>query len=130
MEIYERIKQRRKELGLSADQVAAALHVSRATIFRYESHDIERIPMSSLSALAKVLKCSPGYLIGWEEKAPFDILVHLTDTEALLLESFRNADEQTKEMVKRLLSYSEKIAEKGKEKKKEPEEELEQERDT
>ena len=31
MEVYERIKARRKELGLSADDVAAALGVSRAT---------------------------------------------------------------------------------------------------
>ena len=43
----ERMKFRRKELGLSADEVAAALNVSRATIFRYEKGDIEKLPGSA-----------------------------------------------------------------------------------
>lgn len=67
MEIYEKIKNRRKELGLSAENVAASLGISRATVYRYESADIEKLPLSSLVPLAKVLKCSPGYLMGWEE---------------------------------------------------------------
>jgi len=37
MRVGEWIKQRRKELGLSADDVAAALGVDRSTIYRYES---------------------------------------------------------------------------------------------
>lgn len=67
MEIYEKIKNRRKELGLSADDVAESLGVSRATIYRYESADIEKLPITSLVPLAKILKCSPGYLMGWDD---------------------------------------------------------------
>jgi transcriptional regulator with XRE-family HTH domain len=106
MEIYEKIRQRRKELGLSADDVANALNVSRATIFRYESHDIERIPISVLGPLAKVLKCSPSYLIGWEDKDKHGIVYHLSDVEAELLTQYRNSDDDTRNMVKRLLAYS------------------------
>ena len=69
MEIYEKIKNRRKELGLSAEDVAESLGISRATVYRYESADIEKLPITSLVPLAKVLKCSPGYLMGWEEPA-------------------------------------------------------------
>lgn len=36
----DRMKARRKELKLSAEDVATALNVSRATIFRYEKGDI------------------------------------------------------------------------------------------
>ena len=68
MEVHDRIKQRRKELGLSAEEVAAALGVSRATIYRYESAEIEKMPITILSPLAKVLQCSPGYLMGWEDE--------------------------------------------------------------
>ena len=68
MEIYERIKARRKELSLSADDVAEALHVNRATVYRYESADIEKIPITSIQPLADVLHCSPAYLMGWEER--------------------------------------------------------------
>lgn len=67
MEIYERIKKRRKEIGLSADEVANALHVSRATIYRYESKEIEKLPTNIIEPLAKVLKCSVPYLMGWYE---------------------------------------------------------------
>ena len=65
MEIYERIKQRRKELGLSAEDVAAALGVSPATIYRYEKKDIKKFPTEILDPLAKVLHTSPAYLLGW-----------------------------------------------------------------
>lgn len=67
MTIYERIKKRRKELGLSADQVAKALGVSRATVYRYESKDIEKIPFDSIQPLADILQCSADYLMGWDK---------------------------------------------------------------
>lgn len=74
MTIYERIKQRRAELQLSADDVAAALGVSRATVYRYESADIEKLPITLLDPLSKVLKTTPAYLMGWEtEKQTFCI---------------------------------------------------------
>ena len=67
MTIYERIKRRRKELGLTAEQVAEALGVSRATVYRYESKDIEKIPFDSIQPLADVLQCSAEYLMGWDK---------------------------------------------------------------
>lgn len=70
MEVYERIKLRRKELGLSADEVADALGVSRATVYRYESASIEKLPTSIIQPLAQVLCCSSAYLMGWEEETP------------------------------------------------------------
>lgn len=67
MEIYERIKQRRKELGLSAETVAERLGVSPATIYRYEKNDIKKFPTEILEPLAKVLHTTPAYLMGWQE---------------------------------------------------------------
>lgn len=66
MTVYERIKTRRKELGLSADDVAQALGVSRATIYRYESAEVEKVPITVLEPLARVLQTTPSYLMGWE----------------------------------------------------------------
>ncbi len=62
----ERLRTLRKELGISADDVAKALGVSRATVFRYEKGDIEKVPGSMLEPLAKVLHTTPAYLMGWE----------------------------------------------------------------
>lgn len=64
----ERMKQRRKELGFSAEKVAECLGVSPATIYRYERGDIEKVPGDSLGELAKILQTTPAYLMGWEEK--------------------------------------------------------------
>ena len=66
----ERMKQRRKELGFSAEKVAERLGVSPATIYRYERGDIEKVPGDSLGELAKILQTTPAYLMGWEEKPP------------------------------------------------------------
>ena len=63
----ERMKSRRKELGISADDVAKALNVSRATVFRYENGDIEKVPGNVLEPLANVLHTTVAYLMGWSE---------------------------------------------------------------
>ena len=63
----ERMKARRKEIGLSAEQVAERLGVSPATIYRYENGDIEKMPGSILEPISKILFTSPAFLMGWEE---------------------------------------------------------------
>ena len=67
MTIGERIKKRRTELGLSVDDIAEKLGKGRATVYRYENGDIEKLPTTVLEPLARVLKTTPAYLMGWEE---------------------------------------------------------------
>jgi len=66
--IGERIKQRRKHLGLSADYIAEKLGKDRATIYRYESDEIENLPLPILEPLAKALKTTPMFLLGWDNR--------------------------------------------------------------
>ena len=63
----KRMKQRRKELGIKAEEMAEVLGCSRSTIFRYENGDIEKIPSSLINMIAKVLKTTPSYLVGWSD---------------------------------------------------------------
>mgnify|MGYP002570778538 CR=1 FL=1 len=63
----QRMKARRKELGLSAETVAEKLDISPATVFRYEKGDIDKIPGDILQPLASILHTTPAYLMGWEE---------------------------------------------------------------
>ena len=63
----QRMKERRKQLALSADKVADLLGVSRSTIFRYESGYIEKVPANVLEKLAEILKTTPAYLMGWKD---------------------------------------------------------------
>lgn len=67
MRIGERIKQRRLELGYTADALAKLLNKNIATIYRYENGDIENMPIDVLEPLAKALNTTPAYLMGWQE---------------------------------------------------------------
>lgn len=67
MKIGDRIKRRRKELKLTADQLAELLGKNRATIYRYESSEIENMPIDIIEPLAQVLNVTPAYLMGWDE---------------------------------------------------------------
>lgn len=67
MNINEKIKQRRLQLGLNANDVAEALGISRATLYRYESREIEKLPISVVEPLAEILGTTPVELMGWNE---------------------------------------------------------------
>ena len=68
MRIGERIKQRRLEIGYTADTLAKMLNKNRATIYRYENGDIENMPIDVLEPLAKALNTTPAYLMGWSSE--------------------------------------------------------------
>ena len=69
MTVGQRIKQRRKELGLSADELGKRIGKNRATVFRYENGDIEKLPIDVLKPIAEALLTTPQALMGWEEEA-------------------------------------------------------------
>ena len=87
MNIGERIKQRRKELNLSVDDVANRLNKNRATIYRYESNDIENLPITILEPLAQILQTTPIYLL-----------------EIKLIDKYRTLDSKGKHTVKTVLN--------------------------
>lgn len=63
----KRMKDRRKELGMSAEIVAKFLGVSPATVYRYERGDIEKLPGTVLGPLSEILRTTPNYLMGWSD---------------------------------------------------------------
>ena len=66
MNIGQKMKARRKELKLSADELAARLGKDRSTIYRYENGDIENLPLPMLEPIAKALEMKPQDLVGWD----------------------------------------------------------------
>ena len=87
MTIGQRMKQRRKELKMSADELGSRLGKDRSTIYRYEKGDIENLPLDILEPIAEALQTTPQYLMGWEKvqkknDALTDIVVRMrTDNE-------------------------------------------------
>lgn len=66
-QIHKRIKRLRKQNKLSVDEIVKKLNISRATYYRYESNEIEKLPLTILEPLAKILNTTPAYLMGWQE---------------------------------------------------------------
>ncbi len=64
--IGARIKERRKALNITADDLAKAIGKDRATIYRYENSDIKKLPTTILEPLAVVLHVSPAWLMGYD----------------------------------------------------------------
>lgn len=98
MNIGERIKKLRKEKGLSVDYIAEKLGKNRATVYRYESSEIENLPYTILVPLADILGTTPMYLMGCEVE---DIKV--TKEEKQLLENYNKLNSKGKE---KLIDYS------------------------
>jgi transcriptional regulator with XRE-family HTH domain len=69
----QRIKSRRKQKQMSADEVASKLGVSRSTIFRYENGHIEKVPANVLERLAEILDTTPTYLMGWDDDNSYSV---------------------------------------------------------
>lgn len=66
--IYEKIKARRKELGLSQDDLAQLMgYKSRSTINKIESGQVD-LSRSKIDKFSKVLQVSPSYLMGWTDE--------------------------------------------------------------
>lgn len=62
----EKIRVRRKQLGMSVDELAAKLGKNRATIYRYENDSIE-MPAALLKPLSDALETEPSELMDWGE---------------------------------------------------------------
>ena len=71
MTVGERIKQMRKQLRRSAEEIAGKLKVSPSTIYRYENGEIEKMGIDKLAPIADALDTTPAYLMGWTDD-PYD----------------------------------------------------------
>lgn len=108
--VGKRIKQRRKELKMSADKLASMLGKDRSTIYRYEKGDIENLPLDILEPVAKALQTTPQFLMGWEEDQ-YDKKRTATDNGSGISEAkqklFDLADSCSEEEALRLLQMME-----------------------
>lgn len=89
MKIGERIKRRRLSLGITADQLGEQIGKNRATVYRYESEEIEKLPIGILEPLAAALHTTPAYLMGWDEEEPQAPDQELAADEDRLLSLYR-----------------------------------------
>lgn len=73
MSIGKRIKDRRKQLGLTQDELADRVKTTKQTIYKYEKGIVTNLPSDRIEQLANALETTPAYLMGWEDKIYIDI---------------------------------------------------------
>jgi len=108
--IGQRIKQRRKELKMSGEELANLLGKNRSTVFRYENGEIENLPLDVLEPIAQALQTTPQYLMGWEKVQKnndtiTDIVVRLRSDEEFLelVKTLNDLDVKKIQGVKQML---------------------------
>ena len=66
--LYDRIKSRRTELGLTVEELAHNMgYKDKSSISKIENGKAD-IPQSKIAAFADALQTTPAYLMGWEEQ--------------------------------------------------------------
>lgn len=87
----QRLKATREAQGINATDLADALGINKATIYRYELAEFQSIKQTRLQAIADYLKVNPDYLIGATDnkytiKETEDLLSNITDVQKEILE--------------------------------------------
>lgn len=99
--IGERLKMLRKNANLSADELAKLIGKDRATIYRYEKGDIQKLPFELLEPLARAFGITPADIVGISEEN-----LILSQSEKRLILAYRKQPEM-QTAVNRLLEISE-----------------------
>ncbi|EFD81341.1 hypothetical protein PSAG_01376 [Fusobacterium animalis D11] len=68
MTLGEKVKLKREELNLSQEELAEKMNYKSKTSIHKIEVGITDLPLSKVKELAAVLKTTPAYLMGWEEK--------------------------------------------------------------
>lgn len=103
MRIGQKIKARRQELKLSADELGRRLNKDRSTIYRYEKGEIESLPLDILQPIAEALQTTPAYLMGWESEpenlGALAATVLKDDALKTLVQDYLSLDETDQQLI-------------------------------
>lgn len=95
MTIGQLITEKRKEKGMTLEDVGRAVGVSKATVSRWESGDIHKMKRDKIAALSKTLGIDPIVLLSTPEI--------LSDREEEFLHAFREADPVFQDVALKIL---------------------------
>lgn len=104
-DIGKKIRERRKELGMTLDELARAVGVSKQTIFRYEDRTIENIPIDKLHKIAGKLNVSMAYLLDLKVEVGYEDFIALKEKEGFR-ELISILKEMDSEKIKKLVEMA------------------------
>lgn len=62
-----RIKARRKDIGMTQEELGKKIGVTKATINKYETGVVINMKRPTVEKIAQALDVNPGYLMGWTD---------------------------------------------------------------
>lgn len=98
-----KIKNRRENIGMSADKLGELIGKDRATIYRYENGSIDSMKIDALIPIAKALGVSPGYFLD-ENTEESHSMPSLTPTEQAIVDDFRLLNSKGQEKAKEYIA--------------------------
>ena len=69
MTMADRIKERRKAMNMTQEELAERLGLQKSAIAKYENGRVQNIKRPTIAKMADILECSPAYLMALDEDA-------------------------------------------------------------
>ena len=110
--MYERIKMLCKQNGTNITALERELGFAKGSICKWENHEpsYERVKMIADRFHVSVEYIKNGEDVKWNPKEQtMDYTISLSEEEQDLLMEYRKADDTQKEMIRRILAYSDKL---------------------
>lgn len=110
--MYERIKMLCKQNGTNITALERELGFAKGSICKWENHEpsYERVKMIADRFHVSVEYIKNGEDVKWNPKEQtIDYTISLSEEEQDLLMKYRKADDTQKEMIRRILAYSDKM---------------------
>lgn len=110
MNIGERIREKRKALGISQVQLADELGISKQLLYKYEKQGLTNMPLDRVQQFAKALNCTPEYLMGWEDDPNYQKGLAIgraiaSDETSIILEKIAQLSPEAKAELISFLDY-------------------------
>lgn len=93
-ELSQKIKELRLQRNMTLEQVGDIVGVGKSTVRKWETGMIANMKRDKIALLAKALRTTPAYLMGWtEDKTTAPEELTLSEGENMLLDLFRQIPE-------------------------------------
>ena len=104
--VAKRLKEKREEKGLTLEEAAKHINVSKVTLHRYENLDILNIPSDKIEILAKLYGTTPKYIMGWSDEDGIASKVEMSPTYRWVARNAKKMNEMELEKLQKLMKLT------------------------
>ncbi len=79
-----RIRAKREECGMTQDDLAKKLNISRQAIAKYESGEVKRINRDLINKMALIFGCQPAWLMNLDDARNVTLTYHAPGKEPIV----------------------------------------------